>query len=256
MTATTERFADRVGDYVKHRPSYPADAIDFVTKALELAPGDTLADLGAGTGIASALFVERGLRVHAVEPNAPMRTAAEALLGAEVRFASHAGTAEATGLPDASVDAVVAAQAFHWFDPERARAEVRRIVRPSARRADAALIWNARRETGTPFLDGYERLLIAHATDYAKVRHQNVAASDALARFFGRAPAKWSTRNVQRFDWEGLRGRAASSSYVPASGHPEHDAFYARLRALFERTAEAGVVAFEYDVDVYYERVA
>jgi hypothetical protein len=123
------------------------------------------------------------------------------------------------------------------------------------RPANAALLWNARRESGTPFLEGYERLLLARATDYAKVRHQNVAASDALERFFGRPAKKWSTTNVQHFDWEGLRGRAASSSYVPSAGQPGHDTFYAELRALFDRTNEGGRVAFAYEVDVYYEHV-
>jgi len=255
MTSTTTRFDDRVADYVLHRPSYPADAIDFVMRALALAPGDAVADLGSGTGISAALLLDRGVHVRAVEPNSPMRAAAEARLGAVPGFSSHAGTAEATTLPDASVDAIVAAQAFHWFDPARAHDEALRILRRSDRPATAALLWNARRERGSPFLDGYETLLLEKATDYAKVRHQNVAASDAVDRFFGRPAKKWSTTNVQRFDWEGLRGRAASSSYVPAAGHPAHDAFYGELRALFDRTNEQGRVAFEYQVDVFYERI-
>lgn len=255
MTDTAARFTDRVADYVRHRPSYPADAIDFVMRALALAPGSVVADLGAGTGIASALLLDRGVHVRAVEPNAPMRAAAERTLGAREGFSSHAGTAEATGLPEASVDAIVAAQAFHWFDPPRARAEALRILRPSTREANVALIWNARREHGSAFLEGYEALLLERAVDYAVVRHQNVAVSDALERYFGRPAKRWSTTNVQRFDWEGLRGRAASSSYVPALGHPAHDAFYAALRALFDRTSEDGAVAFTYDVDVFYERI-
>ncbi len=255
MTETSARFTDRVGDYVLHRPSYPADAIDFVVHTLALHADDAIADLGSGTGISALPFLDRGIRVHAVEPNATMRGAAENLLGAHDRFCSHAGTAEATGLPDASVDGIIAAQAFHWFDAARAHDEARRILRPSGRTANAALIWNARREGGSPFLEGYEHLLLEGAVDYARVRHQNVAASDAVERFFGRPAKKWSTRNAQRFDWEGLRGRASSSSYVPSVGHAAHDAFYAELRALFDRTSESGAVVFEYDVDVFYQRI-
>lgn len=256
MPEPTSRFSDRVADYVLHRPSYPADAIDFVVRTLALVRGSsTIADLGSGTGISSVLFLERGIAVRAVEPNAAMRTSAEAMLGTREGYSSHAGTAETTTLPDASVDAIIAAQAFHWFDPVRAHDEAKRILRASPRIANAALLWNARREWGTAFLEGYERLLLERAVDYASVRHQNVAASDAVDRFFGHPAKKWSTRNVQRFDWEGLRGRAASSSYVPPVGHALHDAFYAELRALFDRTHEDGRVAFEYEVDVYYERI-
>ncbi len=253
--STTNRFDDRVADYVKFRPSYPDEAIDFVVSALGLQAGDVVADVGAGTGIASALLLARGLVVEAVEPNAAMRAAAIAALGTTSGFRAIAGTAEATTLADASVDAIVAAQAFHWFAPEAARAEAQRILRRSERAAHAALIWNARRENGTAFLEGYEHLLLAHAVDYAEVRHQSVAASDAPERFFGRQPKRWSMRHEQRFDWEGLRGRAASSSYVPALGHPRHEAFFAELRRLFVRTAEEGRVAFVYDVDVLYERL-
>ena len=253
--STTSRFDDRVADYVRFRPSYPDAAIDFVVTALGVGRGDVVADIGAGTGISSALLLARGLGVKAIEPNAPMRAAAVSWLGDDARFAALDGTAEATTLPDQSVDAIVAAQAFHWFHPERARAEAQRILKRAERPAQAALIWNARREAGSPFLEGYEQLLLEAAVDYAQVRHQNVAAGDAVERFFGRAPKRWSIAHAQRFDWEGLRGRAASSSYVPSASHPRHDAFFRELRALFDRTAEGGAVAFVYDVDVLYERV-
>lgn len=249
------RFSDRVADYAKHRPSYPAEAVDFVVHALGLAKGSAVADLGSGTGIFSALLLDRGVHVRAVEPNAPMRQAAEGALSGREGFSSHDGSAESTGLPDHSVDAVVAAQAFHWFDPPRARAECQRILRSTSAEANVALVWNARRESGTPFLDGYEQLLLRGAVDYAQVRHQGVASSGALSAFFGGTPKRWSTPSVQVFDWAGLRGRAASSSYVPAPSHPRHEAFFGELRALFDRTNEGGVVRFEYDVDVWYGRL-
>ena len=255
MSTVTERFSEKVSDYAKHRPSYPPEVIDFVMRVLEIERGSVIADLGSGTGISSVLLLDRGVRVHAVEPNEPMRTAAEKSLGARDGFTSHAGTAESTTLPSASVDAILAAQAFHWFDPERARAEALRILRRSSRSANVALLWNARRPSGTPFLEGYERLLLERSVDYAKVRHQNVAASDAVDRFFGRAASKWSTPSTQRYDWEALRGRTQSASYVPATGHPAYADFYRELRALFDRTNDDGFVSFDYDVDVIYGRV-
>ena len=113
----TERFADRATDYVAGRPSYPAAALDALFDGLG-DPGDVLAaDLGAGTGISSRLLAEYGAQVLAVEPNAAMREAAEP----HPRVEWIAGTAEWTGLGEASIDLVTAFQAFHWFDRSKAR---------------------------------------------------------------------------------------------------------------------------------------
>ncbi len=125
----TSRFADRASDYARFRPSYPAEAIDAALAGMPIASGLVAADIGAGTGISSRLFAERGVRVLAVEPNAAMRESAEPHEG--VTFVD--GTAEATGLESASVDLVICAQAFHWFRPVEALAEFRRIVKPGGR---------------------------------------------------------------------------------------------------------------------------
>src|SRR5688500_4068755 len=118
----TERFSDRVADYVRSRPDYPAAFYAFLRDELGLTAGKAVADVGSGTGISARPLVEQGVVVYAIEPNGPMRGAAEAGLGAFATFRSVDGTAEATTLPDASVDLVLAAQAFHWFDKPRARA--------------------------------------------------------------------------------------------------------------------------------------
>jgi len=105
----TERFSNRADEYARWRPSYPSEAVD----AMGVAPGALVADIGAGTGISSELFLRRGCRVVAVEPNAAMRDKAEQALAAYSDFRTASGTAEATGLQDESVDAVFCAQAFH-----------------------------------------------------------------------------------------------------------------------------------------------
>src|SRR5690606_30196225 len=118
--------------------------------------------------------------VYGVEPNAPMRSAAEELLAGYSNFHSIAGTAEATALPSRSVDAVVAAQAFHWFNAAKARNESLRILVPGGW---AVLLWNARRLDATPFLRAYEQLLLDHGTDYASVRHDRVDEAKLAAYF-------------------------------------------------------------------------
>lgn len=242
-----ERFGNRVSDYVSGRPSYPDEAVDWLTATFGLKPGASIADVGAGTGISAELLLRHGFAVAAVEPNEAMREAAVARLSGNPRFRAVAAPAEATTLPAASMDAVVAAQAFHWFDRDKFRAECARILRPGG---FVALLWNVRRLSGTQFAADYEALLREFGTDYLKVRHENVT-EDELAAFFGRPFKQRSFDNVQFLDDLGLRARLLSSSYVPAAGHPHHPAMLAALAALFERHRRNGRVEMEYDLRVY-----
>ena len=143
------RFSDRVADYVRTRPGYPTAVLDILGTETGLNPATVVADVGAGTGLSAELFLRNGNTVFGVEPNREMREAAESLLAGYANFHSVAGSAESTTLPDASVDLIVAGQAFHWFDVPRARAEFRRILRPDG---VVVLMWNTRRLDTTPFL--------------------------------------------------------------------------------------------------------
>lgn len=142
MTNPTERFTSRVENYVKYRPSYPAEIVPFLAEKAGLASESTIVDVGSGTGISSALFLDHGYRVVGVEPNGAMRAAAERMLGENPRFTSINATAEATTLPDDSADLIIAGQAFHWFDQARARAEFARILKPNGM---VALMWSTLR---------------------------------------------------------------------------------------------------------------
>ena len=249
----TQRFSDRVENYVRHRPSYPPGLIPWLTEAIELSPQSVVADIGSGTGISASLFLRNGNPVFAIEPNAAMRAAAEKLLRSFPRFKSVDGTSAATGLPDASVDVVTAFQAFHWFDVPAARKEFARILRPAGW---VVLVRNDRRLTGTPFLEAYEDLLLRLGTDYLRVRHNNVT-EEAIRTFLGPGTFKAHTfSNEQRFDFEGLKGRLVSSSYVPAPDNPGHEPMIRRLMEIFERFQENGVVTMTYDTRIYTGRFA
>jgi SAM-dependent methyltransferase len=153
----TERFSGLEDLYAKHRPSYPADAIDFIVRLCGLNGSTTLVDVGCGTGISTRQFAERGIPVLGIEPNDDMRAKADAESsppGTPVPV-YRKGTAEATGLPDGSAAAVLAAQAFHWFDPPAALREFRRILRPGGH---AVLMWNER-DNADPFTADYGRVI-------------------------------------------------------------------------------------------------
>ncbi|MPW17189.1 methyltransferase domain-containing protein [Paraburkholderia sp. CNPSo 3157] len=245
---STQRFTDRVTDYVKYRPGYPRDVVTFLHDTCGLADDARVADIGAGTGISSWLFLEEGHPVVAVEPNQAMRAAADAWLSHYSAYASVAGTAEATTLETASVDLVIAAQAFHWFDPAAAREEFARILKP---RGLVALLWNSRLLEGTAFLTGYEALLRRFSEDYQSVA-ERYADDESMAEWFGDGLSHNARfPNAQRLDFEGLKGRLMSSSYAPKAGHPNHEPMLAALRELFDRTAQDGTVEFVYETRVY-----
>jgi SAM-dependent methyltransferase len=138
--------ADR---YARARPGYPAAAVEWL---LEAAPGRDVVDLAAGTGKLTQVIVDAGAAVVAVEPDEGMRAAlALAAPGVDV----FAGTAESMPLPDASADAVLVAQAFHWFDPEQACDEIARVLRPGG---ILGLLWNLR-DGSVPWVADLDRIL-------------------------------------------------------------------------------------------------
>lgn len=238
----TSRFSDRVALYVRYRPDYPEALLRALIEETGLGSSSVVADLGSGTGISAEMLLRSGCQVYGVEPNGPMRRAAEEALGANPRFRSVDGRAEATGLANGSVDLVTAAQAFHWFDLPATRVEIARVLRPGGR---VAVFWNARLTDTTPFLRDYEALLHRFGTDYAEVDHTRIDDA-AMAPFFG---GPFETRvfpHHQDLDFEGLRGRLLSSSYTPGPEHPSHGPMLDALRRIFDQHQEEGRVRLEY----------
>ena len=227
------------------------EARELFTDAGDLAHDAVVADVGAGTGISAEVLLRHGFDVVAVEPNDAMRDAAIARLGDDPRFRTVAAAAEATTLPAASVDAVVAAQAFHWFDRGAFRTECARILKA---RGVVALIWNVRRVAGSPFAADYEALLREFGTDYLTVRHENVT-EDELAAFYRGRFERRVYDNVQLLDYDGFRARLLSSSYVPAAGHPRFEPMLAGLEALFAKHRREGKVTMEYELRAYAARI-
>jgi Methylase involved in ubiquinone/menaquinone biosynthesis len=244
-----ERFSNRVDAYVKYRPSYPAEAIAHLYHTIGLSRSSIIADVGAGTGKFSELLLNQGSPVIAVEPNKEMREAAEQRLSANPLFRAVPGSAEETGLPDHSVDFIVCAQAFHWFDRKAARQEFARILKPGGQ---VVLIWNSRMTSGTPFREAYDRLLHTYGIDYAKLMHKNISPADLAAFYAPKPMAEARFVNSQSFDFEGLSGRLHSSSYIPTKDHPNYEAMMKELRVIFDQNEQDGLAALDYETEVYW----
>lgn len=247
-----ERFSNRVDSYLKYRPSYPKEAVDYLYDFVGLRSNSKIADIGSGTGIFSKLLLERGSNVIAVEPNQAMRVAVEQMLESNPNFQTISGSAESTGLPDQSVEFIVCAQAFHWFDRLAAQTEFRRILQPGGR---VILIWNSRLTNGTSFREEYDQLLHTYGTDYEKVNHKNISQTMLLSFFKEGTMREVRFRMSQEFDFEGLRGRLLSSSYSPEPGQPNYNPMMTELRNLFDRNNQDGFVLFDYETEIFWGEV-
>jgi SAM-dependent methyltransferase len=242
-----QRFSTRVADYVRYRPSYPPALLDLLRSECSLRSGHVIADVGSGTGFLSELFLKNGNRVYGVEPNKDMRLAGEEYLASYDGFSSIEGSAEATTLDDAGVDLITAGQSFHWFEPEAARRELVRILKPGGW---MVIAWNDRRMEEAPFTRDYENILERFGSDYKKVK-DSYPEADRIRSFLSTFQQR-DLPNHQILDWESLCGRLRSSSFTPTEGHANFAPMMAELRKLFDAYQQDGQVRMDYFTRVYY----
>lgn len=252
MTTVTDRFSDRVQNYVKFRPHYPEEVITLLLNEKIISNGSVIADIGSGTGISAELFLKNNFKVFGIEPNEPMRKAAEEILGPYTKnnlFVSVNAAAEQTTLEDKSIDTIISAQAFHWFKQEEFKKECKRILKPNG---SLVLMWNDRRTNSTDFLKVYEDFLQMFGTDYKEVNHKNVQDKKIFDNFFGEGKYnEFTLFNFQDVDFEGLKGRVLSSSYMPNESHQDYNHMMNTLKKIFLRYQEKGKVRLEYDTKIY-----
>jgi SAM-dependent methyltransferase len=231
------RFSPAAADYHRYRPSYPAALLDWLAAQTGVLPPARVADVGCGTGILTRLLAERGYDVVGIDPNEEMLAYARQAGGA--RYES--GEAEATGLPEGSVDLVTAAQAFHWFDAARALCEMRRILR---RGGWGAATWNIR--ASSPFMEEYDAILHRFTEEYAGRSKEDDRAADAIRTAPGlRSLAEAELKNRQLLDLPSFLGRVRSSSYV-VHGLRDPEGFDRALHVLFDRHQEDGRIELPY----------
>jgi ubiquinone/menaquinone biosynthesis C-methylase UbiE len=234
---STERFTNRVEEYERYRQRYPADEVLMRLRSwCGLDPLWRVADVGAGTGMLSEVFLANGNPVTAIEPNAEMRAACERLQARWPQLKVVNATAEQTGLADQSMEIVAAGRAFHWFDHARASPEFRRVLVPDGW---VVLVSSGRAKDQSPQSEAFERLLVEFGTDYKYVRggyrvHENLSA------MFPRELHQDQIQGEQTVTWDELRGFALSLSVVPTREDARYPAFEQELRRWFEEFAKDG----------------
>lgn len=244
-------------DYDRYRPGYPQTLFDHVANRLDLPADARVADLGAGTGKAALAMARRGWRVTAIEPGQGMLDVLGAqAAAAQVRVEARRASAEETGLDSVSVDLVTAAQAFHWFDKEKAMPEIARIVRPGG---GVAVFWNARADDRSAFLSGHMDVLSRYVPEAhldRRNKDDDSTTSDDLGRsgWFAADPRVILEHEVV-MSIDDFVQYAFTASYIRLFVEP-HDQVRLRteLREQASRFAIDGAVTVALDVDVYVGR--
>ena len=249
----TGRFAGLADLYAKCRPSYAPAAVDYIMAYCGLDKDSVLVDIGSGTGISARLFAQRGVTVIGVEPNAEMRARAKGEpFPADLRAPIYQdGRGEATRLPDGKANAVLAAQAFHWCEPESALREFHRILKPDGW---VILLWNERDESD-PFTKAYGAVVRTTPDAAAVEIPRGQAGEPLLTNPLFQDASRVLFHFEQELDEEGLLGRAFSASYAPREPSLVQ-AFATRLREVFSHFEHAGKVVLRYETAVYLGRRA
>jgi ubiquinone/menaquinone biosynthesis C-methylase UbiE len=223
-------FGAGAADYERGRPSYPDDVVAWLVSRLGVGGSSVVVDLAAGTGKLTRLLVPTGAQVVAVEPVAAMR---DQLLETCPEATVVEGTAESTGLPDGAADAVTVAQAFHWFDPVAALAEIARVLRP---RCHLGLVFNER-DTREPWVAELSRLIRWDERERWRVPYTvevDWAATIAEAGPQFEPAERFATTFRQEMDVETLVARVLSTSYLAVLPTGERDRLADDVRALAE----------------------
>jgi ubiquinone/menaquinone biosynthesis C-methylase UbiE len=250
MSDSYQRFSRVVENYVRYRPNYPQQIVDFLKEECGLSPAHTIADIGSGTGILSQVFLKNGNIVYGIEPNQEMRQAAESLLQASPNFRSVNATAEETSLADKSIDFVTAGQAFHWFKHDLARKEFSRILVP---KGWVVLVWNLLRHENNDFAFGFGDIWRKYVGSNEVFAEEATKIPDYLVNFFLPNPVQEKVfDNYQVCGFEALKGRVLSVSHSPDENDSRYQPLIDELTALFDHYQENGQVTLEYDTRVVY----
>ena len=257
MEQRSRSFDAWASEYERYRPGYPDALFEHIAQRLELPELAQVADLGAGTGKAARAMARRGWRVTAVEPGGPMLDELRAQAAREgLVLEARVGSAEATGLADASVDLETAAQSFHWFDKEAAVPEMARIVRPGG---GAAVFWNSRADDRSAFLAAYTELLARYVPEEHLDRQRPTEIFDTRGQL---AAGGWfdvddsvQVSHVIEMRVTDFIGLAFTASYVRmfATGSAVQ-ALRSDLQALLAEHARDGLISVPYDLDLYVAR--
>jgi ubiquinone/menaquinone biosynthesis C-methylase UbiE len=250
---STEKFSKKAHYYQKYRPKYPDLIIDILTAETNLrsSPSFKIADIGSGTGLLSELFLKNRNTIYGVEPNKEMRKVAEQVSRKYQNFISINGTAEATNIQE-TVDAITAAQSFHWFDVDKAHKEFLRILKPNGY---VIIIFDQRRDVTTSFDEDIEQIIAEYGTDDSQVTKHD--ENLILTNFYAaKGFIKRIIQNNRELRYETLRGMLLSISSIPDVHHPKYPDMIRQLKEIYTKHQINGIITSDYYTEIFYGQLS
>ncbi|MDQ7092933.1 class I SAM-dependent methyltransferase [Desulfosporosinus sp. PR] len=236
-----ERFSSKVLNYGKYRPTYPKELVNYLLREVGISTNAVIAEIGAGTGIFTKLLADKVKKIWAVEPNHNMRSACKDYCKELNNIAVLDGSAEKTGLLNHSVDYIITAQAFHWFDRNKAKLEFQRILQPNGK---VILIWNRRAEE-EPFIIENADLCKRVCPEFKGFAGGISYKPEAFHDFFRDGLCEYRVfENNRQLGLEAYIGASLSASYAPGENDSNYKEFIDGLQKLFAKYSRNGKILF------------
>ena len=251
---STKRFTDKAKYYHAGRPGYPKEVLTIIKNITNISPKPTsiIADVGSGTGKLSELLLQYGATVLGIEPNKAMREIAELKMKHHGNFISKEGTAESTGIKSSSIDLITAGQSFHWFNLPKTRKEFLRILKPDKY---VVIVWNNRNTKLSKFFMEFKGLIVDYGTDYQDVSKKKVREKEFVT-FFGTENFSRILRpNKQWIDYERLRLRLLSISYIPSEESVIYHEMIQKLKEIFKKHQINNLIELDYETEILIGKI-
>ncbi len=250
MEPKDQLFSGKSDNYSKYRPSYPPEILKILKEKYGLTNSMVVADVGCGTGILAALFLQNGNKVYCIDPNEEMLEIAKNELKDYQNAVFVRGYAEQTGLDDGSVNVISAGQAFHWFNMDKTKREFKRILMAPYL---VVLVWNDR-DNKDDFTKEYENIISHYSKGY-RGTGSTIISSDSLSQFFNWSYGYYQYVNIQELDFDGLIGRYLSASYSLPKDDSRYQEMVARMKRAFDTFQKDGKVQMKYTTKLFVGRL-